>query len=259
MKKILITGATGFVGSHLTELCVEKGYKVVAFDDYNRIKYSVDMIVNSNIYGDLMHYGNQRSKVIGGRNYVIIREAILEHKDVFKLKSDVYRILITIGGSDYRKLLPRIIDAIKKLHYEILVVAANDSYKHHLEKTFKAKNLTTYGCLSAKEMASLLLNADIAISSAGQTLNELAFLGIPTIAILMDKDQVYNMEAYYKSGFLLEKLKWDDVGLISRILELLKKMKSNDLRSYLSNKSRDLFNGRGLENLFHVIYATARH
>ena len=28
MKKILITGATGFVGSHLTELCVEKGYEV---------------------------------------------------------------------------------------------------------------------------------------------------------------------------------------------------------------------------------------
>ena len=33
--KILITGATGFIGSHLTELCVEKGYEVVAFDRYN--------------------------------------------------------------------------------------------------------------------------------------------------------------------------------------------------------------------------------
>ena len=35
MKKILITGATGFVGSHLAELCVESGHKVVAFDRYN--------------------------------------------------------------------------------------------------------------------------------------------------------------------------------------------------------------------------------
>ena len=32
MEKILITGATGFIGSHLTELCVEKGYEVVDFD-----------------------------------------------------------------------------------------------------------------------------------------------------------------------------------------------------------------------------------
>ena len=34
-KKILITGATGFIGSHLTELCVKKGFKVSAFDRYN--------------------------------------------------------------------------------------------------------------------------------------------------------------------------------------------------------------------------------
>jgi len=35
MGKILITGATGFIGSHLTELLVENGYKVIAFDRYN--------------------------------------------------------------------------------------------------------------------------------------------------------------------------------------------------------------------------------
>ena len=35
MNKIMITGATGFIGSHLTELCVEKGFDVVAFDRYN--------------------------------------------------------------------------------------------------------------------------------------------------------------------------------------------------------------------------------
>ena len=35
MKKILITGATSFIGSHLAELCVEKGFGVVAFDRYN--------------------------------------------------------------------------------------------------------------------------------------------------------------------------------------------------------------------------------
>ena len=34
-KSIIITGATGFIGSHLTELCVELGYNVKAFDRYN--------------------------------------------------------------------------------------------------------------------------------------------------------------------------------------------------------------------------------
>ncbi|MBP5384300.1 MAG: GDP-mannose 4,6-dehydratase, partial [Lachnospiraceae bacterium] len=30
-KKILVTGADGFIGSHLTELLIEQGYDVKAF------------------------------------------------------------------------------------------------------------------------------------------------------------------------------------------------------------------------------------
>lgn len=35
MKKVLVTGADGFIGSHLTELLLEKGYDVKAFTYYN--------------------------------------------------------------------------------------------------------------------------------------------------------------------------------------------------------------------------------
>ncbi len=35
MKKILVTGADGFIGSHLVESLIEKGYKVKAFTFYN--------------------------------------------------------------------------------------------------------------------------------------------------------------------------------------------------------------------------------
>jgi len=52
MDKILITGATGFVGSHLTELCVEKGYSVVAFDRYNR-NYNLGWLENSKYKKDI--------------------------------------------------------------------------------------------------------------------------------------------------------------------------------------------------------------
>ena len=34
-KTILITGATGFIGSHLAEYCVEQNFDVIAFDRYN--------------------------------------------------------------------------------------------------------------------------------------------------------------------------------------------------------------------------------
>ena len=38
-NKVLVTGAAGFIGSHLTELLVEKGYNVKAFIHYNSRNY----------------------------------------------------------------------------------------------------------------------------------------------------------------------------------------------------------------------------
>ena len=52
MEKILITGATGFVGSHLTELCVEKGFEVVAFDRYNP-NYNLGWLEKSKYKNDI--------------------------------------------------------------------------------------------------------------------------------------------------------------------------------------------------------------
>ena len=35
MKRALVTGADGFIGSHLTEMLVGRGYKVIALAQYN--------------------------------------------------------------------------------------------------------------------------------------------------------------------------------------------------------------------------------
>ena len=39
IRKVLITSAAGFIGSHLTELLVEQGYSVKAFVHYNSRNY----------------------------------------------------------------------------------------------------------------------------------------------------------------------------------------------------------------------------
>ena len=39
MKRVLVTGADGFIGSHLTELLLDKGYEVQALAQYNSFNY----------------------------------------------------------------------------------------------------------------------------------------------------------------------------------------------------------------------------
>ena len=43
-KSALVTGADGFIGSHLCELLLEKGYKVKALAQYNSFNYFKVMI-----------------------------------------------------------------------------------------------------------------------------------------------------------------------------------------------------------------------
>lgn len=51
MKEVLITGADGFIGSHLTEMLLEQGYKVKALSYYNSFNYWgwLDGLTHSNL------------------------------------------------------------------------------------------------------------------------------------------------------------------------------------------------------------------
>lgn len=81
-SKIFVTGATGFIGSHLTNFLVEKGYNVVAFDRYNsnnnwgwleNYKYKNDIQL---ILGDIRDYDSV-SKAMRGCNVVFHLAALI--------------------------------------------------------------------------------------------------------------------------------------------------------------------------------------
>jgi len=78
MKKILITGAGGFIGSHLTELCAMKGYKVRALVHYNSM--------NSWGWLDKSKYKNKINVHTGDvRNFDSVFEAMKGCDTIFHL------------------------------------------------------------------------------------------------------------------------------------------------------------------------------
>ena len=82
MSRVLITGGCGFIGSHLVELCVARGFDVVVFDRYNpnndwglldKSEYKDDIEV---ILGDVRDYDSV-SKAMAGCGVVFHLAALI--------------------------------------------------------------------------------------------------------------------------------------------------------------------------------------
>jgi len=227
--------------------------RVIAIDDYNRIEYPVDLLLNTNIYGDSLDYSNQHARTVGGSQYVILRESIKNGRNTFKINDFIGKVLVMFGGSDYRGIMPGLIESIYKDGYSIIAVAGSDEYKKRLLALLpKSDRIKIAGFADDNEMVKLFTEIDVAITAAGQTLNELAYLGIPAISVCIDKDQFLNIKTYHERGFLLDLICWDDKELKSKILEQLNNIKKTSLRIKLSETGRTIVNGTGKENILNL-------
>ena len=126
MKKVLITGGTGFIGSHLAELCVEKGFNVIAFDRYNpnnhwgwleESKYNNDIEV---ILGDVRDYDSV-SKAMSGCSAVFHLAALIGIP--YSYNSPLAYIRTNVEGTY------NILEAAKNLKMEqVLITSTSETY-----------------------------------------------------------------------------------------------------------------------------------
>jgi UDP-2,4-diacetamido-2,4,6-trideoxy-beta-L-altropyranose hydrolase len=227
---------------------------VIAIDDYQRLEYFSHYLINPNIYGDQFKYNSQAGKILTGRDYVILRNEILFQRNYYAPREHFENLLISIGGSDIRNLLPALIAGLDEENFNITVIAGNENYRSKLSEIFFKTNVRIEGKCSASEMAKHFLKADIVISGGGQTLHELAYLGIPTIGILIDHDQAYNLDYYHRAGFLKSLTYWNDKCLIKTLRNDLEKMRMYSIRKDLFEIGRRLIDGRGVERIFNSVF-----
>ena len=218
---------------------------VVAIDDYNRITYPVDMVINPNIFFHEMDYSNQVAECVGGKKYVILRSEFRKQKEKFEVNQQLKEILITIGGTDYRRILPQIISSCLRFgEFLVTVIFPENDFPQSTES-----NLTILPTLTATEMRSHMMCADIVISACGQTLHELASLGCPTIGICLDIDQIPNQKLYMEYGFIQKKIQWNDADLEEKIISSIDSLRSLKKRKRQHELSRELLDNEGVSNV----------
>jgi UDP-2,4-diacetamido-2,4,6-trideoxy-beta-L-altropyranose hydrolase len=221
---------------------------VAVLDDYNRISYPVDLVICPGAYGKDVDYSNQTAVTMGGVEYVIIRPEILAAKQI-RISENIRTILVTLGGSQHdEKLFNYVTESLEVAGYQVIVVTGNDQ----LAKKIITKTSHIYGKLDPVTMAELMTSVDIAISAAGQTLNELAWLGIPTFSIRTDIDQQENWKYYNCHNLSLAAVLYDDPDWES-VLKMALTNATYESRVERSHRLKNLLTDKGAEEICSLI------
>jgi spore coat polysaccharide biosynthesis predicted glycosyltransferase SpsG len=102
---------------------------------------------------------------------------------------------------------------------------------------------------NAAEMRKVMLESDIAISAGGQTLYELARVGVPTIGICIAENQLQNIQRWRKSGFLKYAGWYNEKNLLEKIVEAVNKFMSYEERVRRSEIGRSYVDGKGTRRI----------
>jgi len=227
----------------------ERFYKVIVIDDYNRIRYPVDIVINPNVFFEKIDYSNQSAVCIGGKDYVILRPEFRSTKPIKYEKYTSLRLLITIGGSDFRKLLLTLINCFLEIP-DLLLTVIDPERSLTQENN---KQLRILPSQTATEMVNEIQMADIVVSACGQTLHELAVLSKPTIGICLDIDQAPNQQFYVAHDFLKKEINWNDKDLLKKLYESLSHFSIPENRNHTKQTTHLLINKNGVRNVVNLL------
>lgn len=122
---------------------------------------------------------------------------------------------------------------------------------HNIEEIKKGidKNTNLIYCSDAGKIKEIMLESDIAISAGGQTLCELARVGVPTIGICVTDNQLGIIKEWGKTGFLEYAGLYNKNNIIVKIDKLLKNLENIKIRKDKSKIGRKFVDGTGAKRI----------
>lgn len=236
---------------------------LLLFDDVGDAdRYHADLLLNQNAYATPEMYGDRAgdATLLLGASYLLLRREFQEwsRRDC-QIAPRARNLLITFGGSDAENETGRALQALAMLpespmNVKVLVGASNpnrEGLERLAAKLPHSVEFETDTLRIAQEMAW----ADVAISAAGSTSWELAFMGLPSLLVTLAENQNGCAHYLHSHGIAIS-LGWQNRVQPSEIATALSALADDPgRRQEMSSRGRGLIDGRGAHR---VVEAMAR-
>lgn len=174
--------------------------RVVNFEDLGTgIKYA-DIVIN-----DLYSKSNNLANCYWGNEYFCARDEFLL-AEPSKFNEEVKEVLVMFGGTDPANLTKKVLDAVRILndstiHYTFILGFGYKEKQKIINEVEKLKLNISVIC-DVQHMTEYMQKADLAISSQGRTMHELAIMQVPTILLAQHEREAMHTFGELKNGFI---------------------------------------------------------
>ncbi len=224
-------------------------------DDTRRLDYPPGTVLNWSICAPHLGYPEKTGvSYLLGPGYISLRQPFLQIPQR-KFNPQVKTIMITFGGDDSKNLTPKILSFLCH-HYPHLqkkVVIGSAFTNQSQVQAAADENTELLHTLDAEGMKNLMLTSDIAISSGGQTLYELARTGTPPVVITVADNQKDNVNHWNKSHFIEYAGTWTDENLMPHTAGALEHLLENKRRQEAASIGQDIVKATGTENIIEYL------
>ena len=223
----------------------------VYIDDNKRLDYPKGIVLNGNIHAETLNYPKKDGiTYLLGTKYTSLRKEFWEVPEK-KIKEKIENIMVTFGGDDAKNMTPKILKLLNEkypeLNKNVIIGNAFQNVGEIKKEEDKSTNLIYYP--NAEKIKEIMIESDIAISTGGQTLYELARIGVPTIGICVTDNQFKSVKEWEKTGFLKYAGWYNENNIITRVDRLLKHLKNIKLRKTKSKSGKKFTDGEGALNI----------
>lgn len=224
----------------------------VYVDDVKRLDYPDGIVLNGAISAERIDYPKRNGiAYLLGARYAFLREAF-RGAPVKKVSKKTGKVMVTFGGEDIRLLTAPIIRMITEDFPDIKVSAVIGSGFRNVPdiEALRADGVELHRAPDARAMRSIMESSDIAVSAGGQTLYELASMGLPTVCIGTADNQRTNISGWKEAGFI-EFAGWhDEPDIIGNTSSRISDMLSESRRSDLSAAGQRIMDGNSVERIY---------
>ena len=228
-------------------------HRVLCVDDYGHAaRYAADLILNQNLGAKASLYAGRasNSRLLLGSDYVLLRRQFLPWRERARtIPKFVKNILVTLGGSDPDNVTAFVLEALNRVPRGAwtvtAVVGSANPHRDSLQRWALTSPFPLKLVVQAPDMPELMATADLAVCAGGTTAWELAFMGVPSLVLILAENQAANAQALAEAGIALN-LGWHHALTVDLASEQITGLMTDPVqRTQMSARGRRQIDGDG--------------